>query len=197
MTSAWRVRKKRALALNMTHLATFYIPTMLLVCAGEEDALDGLDQEDAENELYSDQNQLPRDHAYCGFCSRDHSSVRWSQLQLVCSQCRATTYLPPAAPIVKRMTVAGHLHFEMHSEGSESGRQTQFAVGEGGVYHVQWRGVDRTDEEMPGENDDWRDPKRVVSRGSVISKKNLVPTKRYQVRACGRGAAHNIPQHPA
>ena len=55
------------------------------------------------------------------------------------------------------------------------------AVREGGVYHVQWRGVDLT-AAMPGENEEWRDPKRVVSRGSIISKKSLLPTKRYQVR---------------
>ena len=39
---------------------------------------------------------------------------------------------------------------------------------------------------MPGENEEWRDPKRVVSRGSVISKRGLVPTKRYQVRVRAR-----------
>jgi len=93
---------------------------------------------------------------------------------------------------VKRMAAAGHLHFTMHGEdGPHPGpngmqQPPRSCINLEGVYHVQWRGVDLNDEAMPGPDEEWRNPKKCVKPSSIISKKNLSDTKRYQVRVRAR-----------
>ena len=136
---------------------------------------------------------MPRDHATCQMCGHVHSNiVRWDTLQMTCAKCQAITLLPPAAPLVERMATAGHLHFTMHGEkGAEYvsnllQRPPTSCIGSDGVYHVQWRGVELTDEMLPGPDDEWRNPKKCVKPSSIISKKNLSDAKRYQVRVRAR-----------
>ena len=42
---------------------------------GEEEALDAVDMEDAENELRKDENALPRESAICELCGKAHSNI--------------------------------------------------------------------------------------------------------------------------
>ena len=156
---------------------------------GEEEQLNTVDQEDAENDLFKDLNLMPRDHAICEFCQHDHSNIQWSHLSMTCIKCKALCLLPPAAPLVKRMETAGHLHFTMHGEecGLQSNGVTlpkRSCIQDAGVYHVQWRGFDG--ETTPGPDDEWRNPKKCVKPSSIISKKNLSDQMRYQVRVRAR-----------
>jgi transcriptional regulator ATRX len=42
---------------------------------GEEEALDAVDMEEAENELRKDENALPRESAICELCGKAHSNI--------------------------------------------------------------------------------------------------------------------------
>jgi hypothetical protein len=104
--------------------------------------------------------------------------------ELTCIACKAATLLCPAAPIVRRQTIQGYLHFYLHGEGSESGGFAS-ALKDGGAYHVQWRQLE-AGEEQPGKDEGWRDPKRLIKPSSIISKMNLDPKSQWQVRVRAR-----------
>jgi hypothetical protein len=68
---------------------------------------------------------------------------------------------------------------------------------------VQWRSLDLTG--TLGKDDGWRDPKRLIKRSSVISKKGLNPKFQYQVRVrarlgqclCGMGSITSVNEYGA
>ena len=160
---------------------------------GDDEVLDVIEQEDADNDLTAEMNQMPREEAICQECGTNHENIPFKRFELQCSKCTdaktglpTKTLLPPAAPIVKCRPGPNHLHFQIHGEDIDHCGNKTTAVPPGSEYHVQWRGFDTGVIPAEGTDQLWKDPKRPIRPSSLISKKGLCTTKQYQVRVRAR-----------